>query len=67
MFQQSLFDGGEKLSIENREGKFNTERECNCTYKIYGKKLRVKNCGYGDDANCEVETKKFRFFCNYAY
>jgi hypothetical protein len=36
VFQQRLFDGGEKLSIENREGKFNTETECNYTCTIYG-------------------------------
>jgi len=38
VFQQRLLDGGEKLSIENREEEFNTEKECNysCTiYEIY--------------------------------
>jgi hypothetical protein len=37
VFQQRLFDGGEKLNIENREGEFSTATECNYTCTIYGK------------------------------
>jgi len=67
VFQQRLSDGGEKLSIENGKGNSIPKQNVMIPARYMEYILHVKNCRHGDDANSEVEAKKFRLCCNYGY